>query len=94
MLAILSSWASSIAVRKAAAVTGPTLRTERRRRTCGSWTARCFAYVKNWVEKKVRRHLMRARNRAGCGWKRWSTVGLYEALGLSREYRVQYGART
>ncbi|HLB48349.1 MAG TPA: group II intron maturase-specific domain-containing protein [Anaerolineales bacterium] len=51
--------------------------------------ARCFAYVTNWVEKKVRRHLMRARNRPGFGWTRWSTVGLYEALGLFHDYRVQ-----
>src|SRR6266436_3925770 len=32
---------SSMAARKAAAVTGPTLGTERRRGTRGSWTARC-----------------------------------------------------
>jgi len=57
-------------------------------------SARCLAYVRNWVEKKVRRHLMRARNRAGFGWTRWSTVGLYEALGLFHDYRVRYGART
>jgi RNA-directed DNA polymerase len=56
-------------------------------------SGRCFAYVMNWVEKKVRRHLMRARNRAGFGWKRWSTVGLYAALGLFRDYHVRYGAR-
>jgi RNA-directed DNA polymerase len=56
--------------------------------------ARCLAYVRNWVEKKVRRHLMRARNRPGFGWKRWSTVGLYEMLGLFQDYRVRYGART
>jgi RNA-directed DNA polymerase len=56
-------------------------------------SGRCFAYVMTWVEKKVRRHLMRARNRAGFGWKRWSTVGLHEALGLFHDYRVRYGAR-
>jgi RNA-directed DNA polymerase len=27
--------------------------------------ARCFAYMTNWVEKKVRRHVMRARNLCG-----------------------------
>jgi len=32
----------------------------------------CFGYIKDWVEKKVRRHLLRARNRHGFGWKRWS----------------------
>jgi len=25
----------------------------------------CFGFLKDWVEKKVRRHLMRARNRKG-----------------------------
>ena len=35
-------------------------------------SSRCFGYVKDWVEKKIRRHLMRARQRQGFGWKRWS----------------------
>jgi RNA-directed DNA polymerase len=29
--------------------------------------SRCFGYVKDWVEKKIRRHLMRARQRQGFG---------------------------
>src|SRR5205807_165692 len=33
-------------------------------------SSRCFSYVKRWVEKKIRRHLMRARGRRGFGWKR------------------------
>ena len=44
--------------------------------------SRCFSFVKDWVEKKVRRHLMRARNRQGFGWKRWSRRWLYDELGL------------
>ena len=48
---------------------------------------RCFSYIKLWVEKKVRRHLMRARGRKGFGWKRWSTQWLYDTLGLFDEYR-------
>ena len=35
-------------------------------------SSRCFGYVRDWVEKKLRRHLMRARNLPGFGWKRWS----------------------
>jgi RNA-directed DNA polymerase len=54
---------------------------------------RCFAYVRYWVEKKVRRHLMGARKRQGFGWKRWSTAWLYERLGLLDDYRVQYPSR-
>ena len=51
-------------------------------------SARCFGYVQDWVEKKVRRHLMRARKRKGFGWKRWSRRWLYDTLGLFGHYRV------
>jgi len=32
----------------------------------------CFNFIKDWVEKKLRRHMARARSRKGFGWKRWS----------------------
>lgn len=51
-------------------------------------SSRCFSYIKDWVEKKVRRHLMRARGRRGFGWKRWSTQWVYNTLGLFNNYRV------
>lgn len=51
-------------------------------------SSRCFSYIKLWVEKKVRRHLMRARKRQGFGWKRWSTPWLYNTLGMFKDYRV------
>jgi RNA-directed DNA polymerase len=51
----------------------------------------CFSYIKLWVEKKVRRHLLRARGRKGFGWKRWSTRWIYDTLGLFNDYRVVYG---
>jgi RNA-directed DNA polymerase len=54
--------------------------------------SRCLAYVRLWVEQRVRRHLMRARGRRGFGWKRWSTAWLHERLGLFRDYRVRYWA--
>jgi RNA-directed DNA polymerase len=53
-------------------------------------SSRCFSMIKAWVEKKVRRHLMRARSRRGCGWKRWSTEWLYRHLGLFNDYQVRY----
>lgn len=53
--------------------------------------ARCFGFVQDWVEKKVRRHLMRARNRSGFGWRRWSRAWLYENLSLFADYRVTWG---
>ena len=51
-------------------------------------SARCFCYVRDWVEKKIRRHLMRARKLQGFGWKRWSRQWLYDTLGLFGHYRV------
>ncbi len=55
--------------------------------------ARCFSFVRDWVAKKVRRHMMRARGRRGFGWKRWSRAWLYTTLGLFADYRVQYWGR-
>jgi RNA-directed DNA polymerase len=52
-----------------------------------------FSYIKLWVEKKVRRHLLRARGRKGFGWKRWSTQWIYDTLGLFNDYRVVYGSQ-
>jgi RNA-directed DNA polymerase len=52
-------------------------------------SGRSFSFVKDWVEKKVRRHLMRAQKRKGFGWKRWSKRWLYEDLKLFNSYRVK-----
>jgi RNA-directed DNA polymerase len=52
-------------------------------------SGRCFTYLKDWVEKKVRRHMIRAQKRRGFGWKRWSRQWLYGKLGLFNQYRVQ-----
>ena len=51
---------------------------------------RCFKYGKDWVEKKIRRHLMRSRQRTGFGWDRWSNAWLYQRLGLYCDYRIRY----
>ena len=53
-------------------------------------SSRCFGYVKDWVEKKIRRHLMYARKRRGFGWNRWSRAWLYETLGLYNDYGVRH----
>jgi RNA-directed DNA polymerase len=52
-------------------------------------SSRCFSFIRNWVEQKIRRHLARARLRPGFGWKRWSRRWLYDELGLFNEYRVR-----
>ena len=51
--------------------------------------SRCFSFIRNWVEQKVRRHLAKARLRRGFGWKRWNRRWLYDALGLFDDYRVR-----
>src|SRR5713101_979717 len=53
-------------------------------------SSRCLSYIRNWVEKKIRHHLVRASQRHGFGWKRWSNAWLYGTLGLFAEYRVAY----
>jgi RNA-directed DNA polymerase len=53
-------------------------------------SSKCFGYVKDWVAKKIRRHLMHSRKRRGFGWNRWSRGWLYKTLGLYNDYRVRY----
>jgi len=53
-------------------------------------SSQSFSYIKGWVEKKIRRHLMRARKRRGFGWNRWSRAWMYTTLGLFNDYRVRY----
>ena len=52
-------------------------------------SSRCFSFVRDWVEKKIRRHLNRARLRPGFGWKRWSRQWIYNGLGLFNDYAVR-----
>ena len=53
-------------------------------------SSRCFSFIRHWVEMKIRRHLGRACQRRGFGWKRWSREWLYGTLGLFSGYRVSY----
>jgi RNA-directed DNA polymerase len=55
--------------------------------------SRCFSYIRDWVEKKVRRHLARNSKRTGFGWKRWSKRWLYTHLDLFKAYRVSYRSK-
>jgi RNA-directed DNA polymerase len=52
-------------------------------------SSRCFGMVKDWVGKKIRRHLMRSRQRDGMGWKRWSRQWIYGSPGLFNDYRLR-----
>jgi RNA-directed DNA polymerase len=50
-------------------------------------SSECFSFIQDWVEKKIRRHMGRSRNRSGFGWKRWSRRTLYEDLKLFNGYK-------
>jgi len=52
-------------------------------------SSHCFAMVKRWVERKIRRHMLRARQRPGMGWKRWSTQWIHGKLGVFNDYRLR-----
>jgi len=52
-------------------------------------SSHCFAMVKRWVERKIRRHMQRARQRPGMGWKRWSTRWIHGTLGLFNDYSLR-----
>ena len=52
-------------------------------------SSECFGFIKDWVEKKIRRHMGRSQNRRGYGWKRWSRQWIYEELKLFNGYRVR-----
>jgi RNA-directed DNA polymerase len=53
-------------------------------------SSECFRFIQNWVEKKVRRHMMKARKRNGFGWTRWSRQWLYDTLKLFNGYKVKW----
>jgi RNA-directed DNA polymerase len=58
------------------------------------WSLRCRGSHRrlgdrDWVEKKIRRHMGRSRNRRGFGWKRWSRRWLCDELKLFNGYRVR-----
>jgi RNA-directed DNA polymerase len=52
-------------------------------------SSECFSFIKDWVEKKVRRHMLRARNAKGFGWTRWNRPWRYDTLELFNSYRVR-----
>jgi RNA-directed DNA polymerase len=54
-------------------------------------SSKCFNVIKDWVEKKVRRHLARAQKRKGFGWDQWSTASVYDTTKVFNSYRVKYG---
>ena len=51
-------------------------------------SSKVFGYVKDWLTRKIRRHLMKARGKQGFGWKQWSTKGLYAIYNIYSNFKV------
>lgn len=53
-------------------------------------SSQTFNNLKNWLDKKMRRHLMRSKGRSGFGWKRWSTRTLWAIYNVYADFEVRY----
>jgi RNA-directed DNA polymerase len=51
---------------------------------------RTFNKVRNDIEKKVRKFVMRRKKLKGFGWKLWSREDIYKKWGLYNDYRIRY----
>lgn len=51
-------------------------------------SSRTFGYIKDWLTKKIRRHLMRAKGKQGFGWKQWSTKELFATYKIFSDFKV------
>ena len=49
-----------------------------------------FGKVRYYIEKKVRRFVMKRKGLKGFGWKRWSREDIYRKWGLYNDYQVRY----
>ena len=49
-----------------------------------------FDKVRNYIERKVRRFVMRRKKLKGFGWKLWSREDIYQKWGLYNDYRIRY----
>ena len=51
---------------------------------------RTFCKVRNYIEKKVRKFVMKRKKLKGFGWKRWSRAEMYQKWGLYNDYCIKY----
>ncbi len=49
-----------------------------------------FNKVRNYIEMKVRRFVMRRKKLKGFGWRKWSREEIYGKWGLYNDYRIRY----
>ena len=52
--------------------------------------SRLFNFIRDWVEKKIRRFVRKAQGRKGFGWKEWSSQTIYDVWGLYNDYQIRY----
>lgn len=53
-------------------------------------STRTFNKVRNDIEKKVRKFVMKRQKRKGYGWRRWSTEDIYRIWRLYSDYQIRY----
>ncbi len=53
-------------------------------------SGKTFNNMKKWLDKKMRRHLMRNSGRKGYGWKKWSTKVLWSIYNVYSDFEVRY----
>jgi len=49
-----------------------------------------FGKVRDFIEKKVRRFVMKRKGLKGFGWKRWSREDIYNKWGVYNDYHIRY----
>jgi len=49
-----------------------------------------FDKVRDYIEKKVRRFVLKRKGLKGFGWKRWSREDIYKKWGLYNDYQIRY----
>ena len=49
-----------------------------------------FNKVRDYIERKVRKFVMRRKKLKGFGWKKWSREDIYEKWGLYNDYQIRY----
>lgn len=53
-------------------------------------SSKAFNYVRDWMEKKIRKVAARQRKSKGYGWNRWGSTIIYRYWGLYNDYKVTY----
>jgi RNA-directed DNA polymerase len=55
-------------------------------------SSKTFSYITEWLNQRLRRHLMKAKGKRGFGWKEWSTKGLFAVYNIYRDFKLTRSA--